>query len=138
MERKARTRSASLTAWPVVMAGNPVAVAAGIATLDVLAEGAVYAHLEALGKHFDALPGASRWVRQGPIVWPWLGEGPAPRTDTAIPATVRPPFAALHAAWLDAGIYFPPSAFEVGFLCSAHTPAHLARLLEVAARVLGD
>ncbi len=119
------------------MAGNPVAVAAGIATLDVLAEGAVYAHLDALGQHFDALPGASRWVRQGPIVWPWLGEGPVPRTDTAIPATVRPPFAALHAAWLDAGIYFPPSAFEVGFLCSAHTEAHLTQLLEVADRVIG-
>jgi glutamate-1-semialdehyde 2,1-aminomutase len=119
------------------MAGNPVAVAAGIATLDVLARGDVYAHLDALGRHFDALPkGRVPWVRQGPILWPWLGGGAPPRTDTAIPQDVRAPFARMHAAWLDAGIYFPPSAFEVGFLSAAHTTAHLDQLVEVADRAL--
>jgi len=116
------------------MAGNPVCVAAGIATLDVLAEGEVYAHLDALGRHFDALPKRLPWVRQGPILWPWLGGGAAPRTDAAIPTEVRGPFGRLHAAWLEAGIYFPPSAFEVAFLCAAHTTADLDRLVEVAER----
>ncbi|MFZ5475996.1 MAG: aspartate aminotransferase family protein [Myxococcota bacterium] len=118
------------------MAGHPVAVAAGIATLDILAKGEVYAHLDALGKHFDTLPRRSRWVRQGPILWPWLGDGEPPRTDTAIPSSVRAPFSRMHAAWLEAGIYFPPSAFEVGFLSSAHTAGDLDRLVEVAERVL--
>lgn len=117
------------------MAGNPVAVAAGNATLEVLAEGGVYAHLEALGRHFDALPkGRVAWQRQGPILWPWLADGPAPRTDANIPASVRAPFAKMHAAWLEEGIYFPPSAFEVGFLCGAHTPEQLDRLVAVAER----
>lgn len=116
------------------MAGNPVAVAAGNATLAVLARGEVYAHLDALGRHFDARAAASSraWVRQGPILWPWLGDGAPPRTDDAIPAVVRDRYRPLFDAWLAAGIYFPPSAFEVGFLCAAHTPAHLDRLLEVA------
>jgi glutamate-1-semialdehyde 2,1-aminomutase len=113
-------------------------VAAGIATLDVLAQGDVYAHLDALGRHFDeisrSIPGGGRWVRQGPILWPWLGDGAPPRTDTAIPSAVRAPFGRMHTAWLEAGIYFPPSAFEVAFLCSAHTTSDLDRLVEVAER----
>ena len=36
------------------MAGNPVCLAAGIATLTELAEGGVYRHLEMLGRHLDA------------------------------------------------------------------------------------
>ncbi len=118
------------------MAGNPVCVAAGIATLDVLVDGSVYAHLDALGAHFDAIPKRLRWVRQGPILWPHLGSGAPPRTDSALDPACKPLFARLHRAWLEAGIYFPPSAFEVAFLCAAHTTAHLDQLVAVSERVL--
>ncbi len=120
------------------MAGNPVAVAAGAATLGVLREGTTYRHLEALGQHFDARTrdGGLRWVRVGPIVWPWLADGPPPRSDAAIPATVRAPFARLFHGWLADGIYFPPSAFEVGFLCAAHTTADLDHLVNRAEATL--
>ena len=120
------------------MAGNPVAVAAGTATLGVLRENSVYEHLDALGRHFDARTRetAVRWVRVGPIVWPWLGDGPPPRTDSAIPGTVRAPFARLFHAWLADGIYFPPSAFEVGFLCAAHTTDDLDHLVNRAEATL--
>lgn len=126
------------------MAGNPVAVAAGRATLAILKRGDVYRHLAALGEHFDRiapLAGATdtsgdvsavRWVRQGPIVWPWLAAGAPPRADGAIPASVRPIYGRLFRAWLDAGLYTAPSAFEVGFLCAAHTTEHLDRLVQVA------
>ena len=114
------------------MGGNPVAVAAGRATLDVLARGEVYAHLDALGRAFDALPSRTRWVRKGPIVWPWLGGGAPPTTDAGIDPSVKPAFGALHRAWLEAGIYFPPSAYEVGFLCGAHREEDLRRLVAVA------
>lgn len=117
------------------MGGNPVALAAGNATLAVLAEGSVYWHLSALGDHFDELPkGGVHWVRKGPIVWPWLGSGPPPRTDTALDASLKPVYAGLFNAWLDAGVYMPPSAFEVGFLCAAHTTDDLERLVNVAAK----
>jgi len=140
------------------MAGNPVAVAAGTATLDVLRTGEVYAHLDRLGRHLDSLgpirpggvaggsppppeaatttPGLS-WQRVGPIVWPWLGGGEAPRSDANIPSTVRAPFAKLFEAWLAEGIYFPPSAFEVAFLCAAHTTEDIDHLVAVARRALG-
>jgi glutamate-1-semialdehyde 2,1-aminomutase len=114
------------------MAGNPVAVAAGNATLQVLSEGGVYDHLGRLGSHFDAIPKRMKWVRVGPVLWPWLGEGDPPRTDAAIPASVRPVFNRIHSAWLASGIYFPPSAFEVGFLCAAHSTRDLGRLVEIA------
>ena len=117
------------------MAGNPVAVAAGNATLEILEEGDVYRHLVTLGRHLDTkVTRHVRWLREGPIVWPWLAATEPPRTDSAIPSHVRAPFAKLHAAWLEEGIYFPPSAFEVGFLCGAHTTAHLDHLVEVAER----
>lgn len=117
------------------MAGNPVAVAAGIAALDALRDGSVYAGLAALGQHFDAIPKRMHWVRQGPILWPHLGLGAAPKADSALDPACKPFFARLHRAWLDAGIYFPPSAFEVAFLCSAHSTGDLEQLVSVAERV---
>jgi glutamate-1-semialdehyde 2,1-aminomutase len=118
------------------MAGNPVAVAAGIATLDVLKRGEVYAHLNALGQFFDGLPKKIQWVRQGPILWPHLSDGAPPRSDAAIDPSVKPRFSRIFSEWLANGIYFPPSAFEVAFLSAAHEPAQLQKLVEIADRVL--
>ncbi len=105
------------------MAGNPVCVAAGNATLAILEQGAVYAHLATLGAAFDEAraAGSAPWVRVGPIAWPWLGGGVPPRTDSAIPNSIRAPFGRIHARLLERGIHFPPSAFEVGFFSAAHT-----------------
>ena len=108
------------------MAGNPVAVAAGNATLAALEDGSVYAHLATLGRAFDEA--ARDWVRVGPIVWPWLGAGAPPRTDAAIPSSVRAPFGAVHARLLEGGIHLPPSAFEVAFFSAAHTVEQVREL----------
>lgn len=113
------------------MAGNPVAVAAGNATLAALADGSVYAHLATLGRAFDEAVQASTgpsWVRVGPIAWPWLGTGAPPRTDDAIPSSVRAPFGAVHARLLEQGIHLPPSAFEVAFFSAAHTVEQVREL----------
>ena len=113
------------------MAGNPVAVAAGIATLDALRDGAVYTHLAALGRSFDESVADTglAWVRVGPVIWPWLGQGEAPRDDGLIPASVRPRFARVHHRLLDQhGIHLPPSAFEVGFFSAAHTEDQVREL----------
>jgi len=119
------------------MGGNPVALAAGNKTLEILARGDTYAHLAQLGRTFDALDkGGVQWVRQGAIVWPWLGDGPPPRTDTALHPSMKPVYGRIFAAWLDAGIYMPPSAFEVGFLCGQHSAEDLAKLVQVAAEAV--
>src|SRR5690349_22376990 len=60
------------------MAGNPVCLAAGVATLSELAEGGVERHIEMLGRHLDsalarhALSAAIQLPRIGPIVWPYF------------------------------------------------------------------
>ena len=120
------------------MGGNPVALAAGSATLAILATGEPYRQLEALGATFDALPkGGVAWRRVGPIVWPWFGTGPIPTTDTGLGPAAKAAYARVYPRWLDAGVYMPPSAFEVGFLCTAHKPEHLARLVGVATAASG-
>ncbi|MSQ02429.1 MAG: hypothetical protein EXR71_11150 [Myxococcales bacterium] len=75
-----------------------------------------------------------QWVREGPILWPWLGGGTPPRTDAALDASFKPIYADLFHACLEAGVYMPPSAFEVGILCAAHTTGEVGWLIDVAAK----
>ncbi len=116
------------------MAGNPVALAAGLATLEELRTGAPYRALETLGQALDAAVAkrqdrAFRLVREGSLFWPYYAlEGPVPtQAEQVTPAAVAQ-FKARYAGWLDAGIYLPPSAWEVGFLSAAHTLEHVERL----------
>lgn len=118
------------------MAGNPVALAAGIATLEVLRTGAPYRTLEALGRELEALVSRRsdrpfQLVRQGSLFWPYFDRsGPAPTRAEAISVAAVAGFKSRYAGWLDRGLYLPPSAYEVGFLSAAHTREHLERLVE--------
>ena len=119
------------------MAGNPVALAAGIATLTELAEGGTYRHLETLGRHFDAqvakhaVGKRARFPRVGSIVWPYFDlAGPLPVAASQIaPVAIETYHRAYH-GWLERGVYLPPSAYEVCFLSAAHTTADLDTLLD--------
>jgi len=120
------------------MAGNPVALAAGIATLTELAEGKVYSHLETLGKHLDAAVAKhpvgkiAQFPRVGSIVWPYFQVGvPVPNTASAIPSSAMTDYHGRYRGWLARGVYLPPSAYEVCFLSAAHTTADLDTLLDV-------
>jgi len=122
------------------MAGNPVALAAGIATLAELAEGKVYSHLETLGTYLDAAvarhPASklAQFPRVGPIVWPYFDvSGPVPTAAHTIPAAAMTEYNNRYRGWLARGVYLPPSAYEVCFLSAAHTTADLDRLLDVLA-----
>ena len=122
------------------MAGNPVALAAGIATLSELAEGKVYAHLESLGKYLDAawpphpVSRIAQFPRVGSVVWPYFDpSGPVPTTASAIPSSAMTDYHGRYRGWLARGVYLPPSAYEVCFLSAAHTTADLDRLLDVLA-----
>ncbi len=120
------------------MAGNPVALAAGLATLEVLRTGAPYVHLKKLGEAFDAAVARTRkgprWRRVGPIVWPYFDPaGEIPTQAEGISKRAIDSFRAPYRGWLAAGVYFPPSAYEVGFFCAAHQSADVERLVEVLA-----
>lgn len=110
------------------LSGSPPAMAAGCAVLDALADGAAYARLEDLGRQIETgLTGAlgesgvaGSVNRVGSMVTPFIGVtevrdlAGARRADAAA-------FAQIHRAWLEAGVLWPPSQFEAGFLCTAHT-----------------
>jgi glutamate-1-semialdehyde 2,1-aminomutase len=126
------------------LSGNPVAMASGIATLDVLAAGNGWARLEALGMQLEQLlqpvlqeaPFPLQLVRAGSLFWLSLHEGGAPRTAATLPQAAVGRFASLFHAMLAEGIYLPPSAYEACFLSLAHTGADLERLAQALRRAL--
>ena len=122
------------------MAGNPVCLAAGIATLTELATGDTYRHIEMLGKHLDAalarhpLAQIAQLPRVGPIVWPYFeAAGPVPTAAHQIPTAVMTDYHRRYRGWLERGVYLPPSAYEVCFLSAAHTTTDIDKLLDVLA-----
>jgi glutamate-1-semialdehyde 2,1-aminomutase len=126
------------------LSGSPPAMAAGIAALDVLRETpALYARLERLGDRLQtgfeasaADAGVSCTVgRVGSMVTPFLAIGEA-RSFDDVKRADRERFGSLHAAWLDAGVLWPPSQFETAFLSTSHTNEDVDRTVEVFARTL--
>jgi glutamate-1-semialdehyde 2,1-aminomutase len=114
------------------LAANPVAMCAGLAALEQLADGKVYAQLEQLGvaleQKLGAIPGLTL-QRIGSLFWICLAPGVAPiRSLPQLKAAGGKPFGPVFHKLLDAGIYLAPSAFEVGFLSAAHTHAHIGQL----------
>jgi glutamate-1-semialdehyde 2,1-aminomutase len=129
-------------AGPVYQAGtlsaNPLAMCAGLATLKRLTDPAVYARLEQLGARLEhAVAGTPHLALQrvGSIFWPAVSTGHPPplspmRALSALPADAGKTFAPLFHDLLDHGIYLAPSAFEVGFLSTAHTESQIDALAE--------
>ena len=125
------------------LSGNPVAVTAGLATIDKL-DAALYERLEALGAQLEeGLRDAAQKAgiascvqRVGSMITLFFREGPVRSwTDAASCDTKR--FAAWHAGLLERGIYWPPSQFEAAFLSGAHTAADIERTVEAARAALG-
>jgi len=112
------------------LSGNPVAMAAGAATLHLLLAdgGAAYGELDRLGMQLqDGLQEVlSRlgieWsvVRAGSILWLALQEGEPPLRFEDIRPESAETYAALHGALLERGVSLAPSAYEVMFVSLAH------------------
>lgn len=128
------------------LSGNPVAMASGIATLDVLSAQNGWERLESLGAQLErllqpVLREASfplHLVRVGSLFWLSLHEAGAPRTAAPLSPAATARFAALFHAMLARGIHLPPSAYEACFLCLAHTSADLERLTEALRSALRE
>lgn len=110
------------------LSGNPVAVAAGLATLRN-ADAGVYAALDAnsqrlgamLGEALDAAGVGHRVQFAGNLVSVFFTDDEStPITDyDQVRATATYRFAPFFHALLDAGVYPPPSAFEAWFVSAA-------------------
>jgi glutamate-1-semialdehyde 2,1-aminomutase len=123
------------------LSGNPLAVAAARATLELLDEPA-YARLGAItrrlaeGLREAARPSAGRYpvqvVNMPGLVTVFFSERPVESFAAAQACDLD-----AHAAWcrelLARGVYPPPSQFEAWFPSLAHTDEHIERTLEAAA-----
>ncbi len=128
------------------LSGNPVAMAAGIATLRRLLNdgGRAYAQLEERGAAFEqGLRGVfeshgKKWsvVRVGSILWLVLQAGEPPRKYEDIDPATAKIYASLHGALLEQGIYCAPSAYEVMFVSLAHDPSTIADTIRAFDRAL--
>ena len=126
------------------LSGNPLAVAAGLATLRVLEEEpGVYEHLESLGRRFD--DGFEEMARRLGIPMRWNragGMGSLFFTETvvrdwpSVTASSRDRFNFLFHGLLAQGIHLPPSPFEAWFWSLAHTEADVERTLQVTENIL--
>jgi glutamate-1-semialdehyde 2,1-aminomutase len=122
------------------LSGNPLATAAGLATLAALAaDPDFYARLEALGAELETgLRAAAtkarvpvRLNRVGSLLGLYFTSEPVTSWDGAARADTRR-YAAYFQHMLAQGIYLAPSAFEAAFLSGAHTLADVARTVAAA------
>jgi glutamate-1-semialdehyde 2,1-aminomutase len=110
------------------LSGNPVAMAAGVTTLDILERESAWQKLELQGAALESMLAPvlanarfpMQLVRAGSLVWLSLHEGGAPRTASTLSERAMGRFARLFHAMLERGVYLPPSPYEVCFLSLAH------------------
>jgi len=126
------------------LAGNPLAMAAGLATLRRLREPGSYERLEELSTRLaNGLRERAGAVgvelcasAVGGIFGLFFHPGPVLCFDDARRQR-EDRFRAFFAAMLDAGIYLAPSPYECGFVSLAHTDADVERTLGAAEKALG-
>jgi glutamate-1-semialdehyde 2,1-aminomutase len=111
------------------LSGNPLAMAAGIATVSYLQEHAaqVYPQLEATAKAVAegvaveaARAGVSLTLNRVGSMWTWFFTANPVTNYTQASESDTTAFGRFHRAMLDAGVWLPPSQFEAAFLSTAH------------------
>ena len=126
------------------LSGNPVAMAAGIATLRELKANPPYARLEEVGAAIElGLRGAAaaagvafQFNRVGSMWTLFFTPTPVTDLDTAKTCdTAR--FSRFFWAMMDRGFYLPCSQFEAAFLSAAMTDAHVHETIAAARDALG-
>jgi glutamate-1-semialdehyde 2,1-aminomutase len=125
------------------LSGNPLAVAAGLATLRALREPRVYETLETRAAALEAgLRDAAARARVpatvnrvGSMLTAFFTDGPVHDWSSAARAD-RARYGAFFHAMLERGIYLAPSQFEAAFLSLAHSADDLAATLHAARAAL--
>ena len=127
------------------LSGNPLAMTAGIKTLEILKRAGSYEYLEQITKKLAegmlAIAHEAGHAATGNIVGAMFGMfftnqqvysyDDAKTSDTA-------KFAKFHRAMLEHGVYLAPSQFEAGFTSLAHTDVDVEETLVAARTVLSQ
>jgi len=124
------------------LSGNPVAVAAGLATLKLLSAPGFYDDLA--GKSARLAQGLTQAAQAAGVsfcadhvggMFGVYARASVPTTFAQSADSDMDAFKRFFHAMLDAGVYFAPSAFEAGFVSAAHTDADIDATLDAAAQV---
>ncbi len=124
------------------LSGNPLAMAAGVATLKELKKPGFYETLDAKAEKFAGELTAlcqkyldhSTLNRQGSVMTAFFAEGPITDFESAMTADTER-YGLYYREMLDQGVYLAPSQFEGAFISAAHTEEDLAKTLEAAESV---
>jgi glutamate-1-semialdehyde 2,1-aminomutase len=125
------------------LSGNPLAVAAGLETLDLLSKPGVYERLEEIGARLES--GLREALAAAPLqaclnrvgsMWTLFFGVTAVRDARSARASNTETFARWFRGMLEQGIYLPPSQFEAAFISLAHTEADIDETVRAAGKVL--
>jgi glutamate-1-semialdehyde 2,1-aminomutase len=131
------------------LSGNPLAVAAGTATLEELRDNPPYAELERRGAMLErgfreaaARAGVPAWVaRMGSMMTMFFQPGPeivpVSGWKTASLSDVRR-YAAFFWGMIDRGVYLPCSQYEALFFSAAHTDADIEATIAAAGEAVAE
>jgi glutamate-1-semialdehyde 2,1-aminomutase len=125
------------------LSGNPISLAAGLATLELAAEDGFHEQLDATAKRLTAglqasadkagIPFTTNQV--GGMFGCFFSTEPAISRFEQVSHCDLQRFQQFYHGILDAGVYLAPSAYEAGFVSSAHTDAIIDSTIECADRV---
>jgi glutamate-1-semialdehyde 2,1-aminomutase len=125
------------------LSGNPVAMAAGLKTLELISQPGFYENLTAKTKNFAL--GMQEQAKQAGILLSvnyvggmfglFFSNGEKINRFEQVMQCDASLFKRFFHAMLAEGVYLAPSAFEAGFVSAAHTDEDLAQTLEAASRV---
>ncbi|KJR40279.1 glutamate-1-semialdehyde-2,1-aminomutase [Candidatus Magnetoovum chiemensis] len=125
------------------LSGNPIAVKAGIATLNILSKKGVYERLEYLSNMLEhglndvskKTNARTKFYRVGTMFCQYFTDRDVYDYDSALSAD-KDMFARFHGAMLKEGVYLAPSQFEAGFMSLAHSEEDIERTIAASYRVL--
>lgn len=128
------------------LSGNPVAMGAGKATLDVLIQDGFYENQEKrtldfvqiLKDHISDKGYKLKIPTVGSIFWITYGEKGKIQNPDQIDSEVGKYFNAIFSRLLNKGVYLGPSGYEVGFISAAHTPEILKKAASILIEVLDE
>ncbi len=126
------------------LSGNPLAMAAGLATLRALGEPGVYSRLEraaarlseGLDEVFSRHRVPHQTAQRGSLVGFFFAPGPVGNLAGAKTSDVAF-YARFFHAMLERGVYFAPSQFEAGFLSLAHSDVAIDATVAAADEAIG-
>ncbi|WP_442936302.1 glutamate-1-semialdehyde 2,1-aminomutase [Nostoc sp.] len=127
------------------LSGNPLAMTAGIKTLELLQRPGTYEHLDRITKRLangmlEIAKETGHAACGGQISGMFgffFNEGPVRNYEDAKKSDLSK-FARFHRGMLEYGVYLAPSQFEAGFTSLAHTEADIDRTLEAARTVMSQ